>query len=116
MTFFNLNSDSEIDPDFLWEISKKGIIIWGRPETLFSEAVKHNLNPRLLCKYSLKEIKASAKRAVIRKLYESKYPLIRDEEKLAPGIVLISADREDALVNLFLKYGISKYSLKKVWI
>lgn len=116
LTFYNINFTEEIDSDFLWEISKNGMVIWTKPEYLFTKTIKENFSPKLLVKYSLEKLKDKDKRALLRGLYESKKKLINiKKEKIAPGVILISAQKSIKLKELFDKYKLVSYSVKKIW-
>ena len=117
IAFYNINHKEEIDSDFLWEISGNGMVIWAKPEYLFTKIIKENLSPKLLVKYSLEKLKDKDKRALLRGLYESKKKLIDiEKEKIAPGVILISAHKFIKLKELFEKYKLVSYSVKKIWI
>jgi len=115
ITFYNLNQ-RDVEPDFLWEVEKEGIAIWAKPESLLNIDIDKTLKPKLICSYSLKGLKAKDKRAIIRKLYEVKSNLISEKEKIAPGVFIIDAEKEPLIENLFKKFNLKDYSIKKVWI
>jgi len=115
ITFYNLNQ-KDVEPDFLWEVEKEGIVIWAKPELILNINLEENLKPKLICSYSLKGLKEKDKRALIRKLYESKSKLINEKEKIAPGVFIIDAEKEPLIVNLFKKFNLKNYSIKKTWI
>jgi predicted nucleotidyltransferase len=115
ITFYNLNQ-KDTEPDFLWEVAKEGIVIWAKPELILNIDIDKKLKPKLICSYSLKDLKEKDKRALIRKLYESKSSLINEKEKIAPGVFIIDAEKEPLIDNLFKKFNLKNYSIKKVWI
>jgi predicted nucleotidyltransferase len=115
ITFYNLNQ-KDIEPDFLWEVEKEGIVIWTKPELILNINLEENLKPKLICSYSLKGLKEKDKRALIRKLYESKSKIIKEKEKIAPGVFIIDAAKEPLIENLFKKFNLKDYSIKKVWL
>ena len=115
ITFYNLNQ-KDVEPDFLWEVEKEGIVIWAKPELILNIDIDKILKPKLICSYSLKGLKEKDKRALIRKLYESKSKLIKEKEKIAPGVFIIDAEKEPLIENLFKKFNLKNYSIKKVWI
>lgn len=61
-----------IEPDFLWNIAREGILIWGKPGDLLLREPLASLEPLLLISYSLKGLR---------------------EEKLAPGVILIRGEK-----------------------
>ena len=52
-----------------------------------------------------KDLKEKDKRALIRKLHESKSKLIKEKEKIAPGVFIIDAEKEPLIENLFKKFN-----------
>ena len=115
LTFYNLNQ-KDVEPDFLWEVEKEGIIIWAKPELILNVDLEKTLKPKLIYSYSLKGLKEKDKRALIRKLYESKSKLIKKKEKIAPGVFIIDAEKEPLIENLFKRLNLKNYSINKVWI
>lgn len=115
ITFYNL-TQKDFDPDFLWEVTKEGMVIWAKPELILNINLEKNLKPKLICSYSLKGLNEKNKRALIRKLYESKSKLIQQKEKIAPGVFIIDAEKELLIENLFKKFNLKNYSIKKAWI
>lgn len=116
LTFYNISEEEGIESDFLWEVCKDGIIIWGDPSFIVGKNLKEVLKPKFICSYSLKGLEESNKRAVIRKLYKSKSKIIDEEkEKIAPGVLLIDSKREPLIKALFDKYGVKNYRIKKIW-
>lgn len=114
-TFYNVK-ESDVETDFLWEVAKEGIPIWVKMDYFFKGKFKDILKPKFLCSYSLKGLREKNRRAVIRKLYELKSSLIsKEKEKVAPGVFLVDAKKESAIRELFSKYGVKDYSIKKVW-
>ncbi|MBN1694429.1 nucleotidyltransferase domain-containing protein [candidate division WOR-3 bacterium] len=115
ITFYNLNQ-KDVEPDFLWEVEKEGIVIWAKPELILNIDLDKTLKPKIICSYSLKGLKEKDRRAIIRKLYESKSNLIKEKEKIAPGVFIIDAKKEPLIENLFKKFYLKDYSIKKIWI
>lgn len=116
LTFYNMRQEEEIETDFLWEICKDGIVLWSNPKFILSKNIKDILSAKLICIYSFKGLEEKNKRAIIRKLYKSKSKLINEnEEKLAPGVLLIDSKKESKLIELFDKYGVKNYKIKKIW-
>ncbi len=97
-------------------MEKEGIVIWAKPASILNIDLKENLKPKLICFYSLKSLKVKDKRAIIRKLYESKSKIINEKEKIAPGVFIIDAEKEPLIESLFKKSNLKDYSIKKVWI
>lgn len=115
IAFYNIKN-GDMEPDFLWEICKDGIMLWGDPKFIIGDRLKEVLQPKLLCTYSFKGLVEKDKRAVIRKLYKSKSRLIDEEkEKIAPGVLLIDSKKEPLLKALFDRYEVRDYTIKKIW-
>lgn len=115
LTFYNLSNEKDIDSDFLWEVCKDGIMLWGDPNFVLGKKIKEALTPKFLCTYSLKELEDKDKRAVIRKLYESRSKLIGKEEKVSAGVLLIDAKKEPQLKEIFEECNVTNYRIKKIW-
>ena len=115
LTFYNLSNEKDIEPDFLWEVCKDGIMLWGDPNFVLGKKIKEALTPKFLCTYSLKELEEKDKRAVIRKLYESRDKLIGKGEKVSGGVLFIDAQKEPRLKAIFEKYNVTNYRIKKIW-
>jgi predicted nucleotidyltransferase len=115
ITFYNLNNENDIEPDFIWEVCKDGIMLWGDPNFVLGKKIKDVLVPKILCVYSLKELADKDKRAVIRKLYESKSKLIGKKEKVTAGVVMVDAEKEPQLKAIFEEYSVTNYKVKKIW-
>ena len=113
--FVNKKNMKEIEPDFLWNVSKEGILIWGRPEDVLMEKAHPSLEPMLLIRYSLKDLNENSKRKLLRALYTSKKRLIdKESERIGPGVILTNAEKFDKLKELLDALNV-KYSIKKIW-
>lgn len=94
----NKRSLEKLDPDFLWNVCKDGIMIWGRPEDILVEKDVPFLKPMVLVRYSLGDLSDKDKRRFLRSLYSSKKRLIdKDTEKVGPGTLLLDAKKFDGL-------------------
>lgn len=125
----NLNDPNDIDPDFLWNISKEGRIIWGKPDIeLLKEPGKY-LEPKSLITYSTKGLTSKEKSAIQRglwgyrfshkvknKLYQSKKKGLIDkkEYKIGDGVLLLPSKIEEKIVDI-LKGNNATYKSIKVW-
>ena len=114
LTFYNIE-EKDIEPDFLWEVSKEGIVIWARTDSVLEKYLKESLKPKLICSYSLKGVEQKDKRGLIRNLYESKSKLINKKEKIAPGVLILDAKKEPFIIKIFNKYKVREYTIKKIW-
>lgn len=113
--FINKKNMKEIDADFLWTISKEGMIIWGKPQEILMTKPHPSLKPMMLIQYSTKNLDEKDKRKLLRWLYTSKYNIInKQKEKIGPGVLLIDAKKLDKLKKIFDRFNLY-YSVKKIW-
>lgn len=121
--------DGTLDPHFLWEVAREGIVIWADPALVLMSEFQPGLEPALLVTYSTKEMTGRDKGALHRALYgyrvekktgdkvyvSAKRGLIdRVGRRLGPGVVIVPARIADRLVGLLEKHGAS-YTTTKVW-
>lgn len=113
--FVNLRELKEIEPDFLWNVTREGIVVWGKPEELISRKPHPSLKPLVVVSYSVNNLSGNNKRRLLRRLYTSKNRLLdKKTDRLGPGTILVSAEKFEEVRKLFDKFHV-KYSLKKVW-
>ena len=120
---------SDLDPDFLWEAVREGIVIWADPALVLLPASHPRLEPALLVTYSTRGMSGRGKGALHRalygyrvekkageKVYVSEKPGLIDEvgRRLGPGVVLVPARAADQLVGLLERHG-ATYQVTKVW-
>lgn len=119
-------SFTDIDTDFLWQVAREGIIIWGKP----SVAAQETLEPWILISYTLKDMSPKHKMAVHRALYgykvekkvgdkvylnEREGMVNKIGEKLGEAVVMVPARKADQILAALDEYG-TTYSLKKIWM
>lgn len=113
--FVNKGNMEEVESDFLWNVVKEGIVIWGKPQEILMKAPHPSLEPLMLIRYSVKELNEKDKRKMLRWLYTSKKRIIgAEKERLAPGVLLIKAEKFEEIKKVFDKFNV-KYSVKKIW-
>ncbi|MEA2071593.1 MAG: nucleotidyltransferase domain-containing protein [Asgard group archaeon] len=113
--FVNKKDMKEIEPDFLWNVSREGILIWGKPEDILMKGPHPSLEPMVLIKYSVKDLNENDKRRLLRTLYTSKKKLInKKSERVGPGILLIKAKKYEEIKRLLDAFNV-KYSVRKIW-
>jgi predicted nucleotidyltransferase len=113
--YFNRRNMEEIGTDFLWNVIKEGVLIWGRVEDELVGEPPQSLEPMVLIQYTTKELEEKNKRKLLRKLYSSKEKLMdKDKERLGRGVILTRAEKFDALKDLLDSLKVS-YSVKKIW-
>lgn len=125
MVFAN-KSLSDVEPDFLWNVAKEGIVIWGKPDF---KPIK-TLKPWVIISYSLKNISPKNKMAVHRTLYgyrvekkvgdkiyinESEGIVNKIGKKLGEAVVMLPAKEAESVINALEEHG-AHYSLKKIWM
>lgn len=122
------NLEHALDPDFLDNISREGIVIYGKPLLLTTERLK--LAPHVVYTYTvagLPQLKKSrlqrslkgyrvVKRVGKRKYRSEKEGLLKTlrARKLGKGVLMIKQENSKALEETFRQHGI-KYSKFKVW-
>ncbi|MBL7062641.1 MAG: nucleotidyltransferase domain-containing protein [Anaerolineae bacterium] len=118
-----------LDPDFLWEAAREGIVIWAVPSLVLLPASHPRLEPALLVTYSTRGMSGRDKGALHRALYgyrvekrvgekvyvSEKAGLINEVgRRLGPGVVLVLARAADRLIGLLERHG-ATYRVTKVW-
>jgi len=119
----------DLDPDFLWETVREGIVIWADPSLILLPASHPRLEPMLLITYSTQGMSGRDKGALHRalygyrvekkigeKVYVSQKPGLISEmgHRLGPGVVLVPARIADRLTSLLERHG-ATYRMTKVW-
>jgi len=120
------NMKQALDPDFLDNISREGIIIYGKPIILTTENLR--LKPCVIYTYSVKGLpqikKSRLQRAlkgykVVRKLrgkvYKSeKNGLLKtlQVKKLGKGVIMVPQENSKALEKLFTQHNIKHVKIK----
>lgn len=113
--FINKRNMGEVESDFLWNVVKEGVVIWGKPQDILMKTPHPSLEPLMLIRYSVKELNEKNKRKLLRWLYTSKKRIIgKGKERLGPGVLLIKAEKFEDIKKVFDKLNV-KYSIKKFW-
>jgi len=122
------NLKQALDPDFLDNISREGLIIYGKPLILTTENLQ--LKPYVIYTYSVEGLpqteKTRLQRAlkgyrVVRKLGGKAYKSekkglleILQAKKLGKGVIMVPQDNSKALEKLFTQHNI-KHIKTKAW-
>ncbi len=121
--------DSTLDPHFLWQVAREGVVIWADPALVLVSESQPRLEPALLVTYSTKGMTSRDKGALHRALYgyrvekkagdkiyvsERRGLIDRMARRLGPGVVIVPARIADRLIGLLEKHGAS-YTTMKVW-
>jgi len=119
----------DLDPDFLWETTREGVVIWAHPSLVLLPASHPRLEPALLVTYSTRGMSGRDKGALHRalygyrverkageKVYVSEKPGLINEvgRRLGPGVVLVPVRAADRLIGLLERHG-ATYRVTKVW-
>jgi predicted nucleotidyltransferase len=124
----NLRNGS-LDPHFLWEVAREGVVIWADPTLVLASKSQPGLEPALLVTYSTQGMTSRDKGALYRALYGYRVEKKTDDKvyvsekqglidkfgrRLGPGVVIVPARVADRLFGLLEKHGAS-YTTTKVW-
>jgi predicted nucleotidyltransferase len=113
--FVNQRNMKEIELDFLWNVVRDGILIWGRAEDVIMKRDHPSLEPMVIIRYSMKELSEKDKRRLLRYLYSSKRSMVdKKTERLGPGTLLLKAEKFDGVKDVLDSFGI-RYSVRKIW-
>ena len=113
--FVNQRNMKEIELDFLWNVVRDGILIWGRAEDVIMKRDHPSLEPLVIIRYSMKELSGKDKRRLLRYLYSSKRSMVdKKTERLGPGTLLLKAEKFDGVKDVLDSFGI-RYSVRKIW-
>lgn len=116
LIFINQQTIEDTEPDFLWNVAREGILLWGKPSNAIYREPPSSLEPFLLVKYSTRNMEPKEKRKLLRKLYTAKKRLMdKENERLGPGVLLTPAGKFEKLKELLDSFHV-KYSVKKIWI
>ena len=114
-TFINQKRMKDVDPDFLWSVAHEGILIWGVPKVIVTPSPHPSLQPLMMIRYVTKGMDAREKRKLLRALYTNKNNILdKNEERIAPGTILLKAEKLAQVKNLLDRFHV-RYSMKKIW-
>ena len=101
----NLRELKEIESDFLWNVVREGIVVWGKPEDIISKEPHPSLKPLVVVSYSVEGLSETEKRRLLRRLYTSKNKLLdKKTDWLGTGTILVSAEKFEDVRELFDKF------------
>ena len=122
------NLRGALDPDFLDNVCREGVVIYGKPLVLTSE--KLQLKPYVIFVYSVTGLsqvkKTQLQRAlkgyrVVKRVEKKKYVSEKEglleqlgAKKIGKGAVIVPQENSQAFESLFKQHGI-KYQKMKVW-
>lgn len=126
----NLNDPKDVEPDFLWRVAEKGILIWGKPDLSIMKEVHPSLEAMALVKFSLQGLpgknRASIRRALygyqVEKIVKGKtYASHKDglvtkkDYRLSSGLVMVPASMLDQISDILKKNG-AKFKITRIWV
>jgi len=104
------------DPYFLWETVKDGVVLYIKPKLAIQ--TPQTVKPYALISYSYTGLTENEKKRLSRFLFEAKSGLKVDKsnklEYIAPGVILLTPERSELVVEFFNELGL-RYSLIKIW-
>jgi predicted nucleotidyltransferase len=121
--------DPNLDPHFLWQVAKEGIVLWGDPTLFLESMARARAEAWVLITYSTRGLDAATKGALHRYLYgyqvskrvhgkeyHSARPgvLAGSGRKIAPGVLLVSAQAADPLLAWLDSHKVP-HTVTKVW-
>ena len=127
--FANLR-EPNLDSHFLWQIAKEGIVLLGNPAPLLESMARPRAEPLMLMTYSTRGLDAATKGALHRTLYGYQVNkrvngkeyhsaregmLTRVGRKIAPGVLLVSAQAVDPLLAWLDSQSISHLTWVTNW-
>jgi len=115
LIFANRRNIKEMDPDFLWEVSREGMLVWAKPEEVLTREIHPSLEPYILVKYSTKNLEEKDKRKLLRRLYGKGGLIDKERERISRGVLSIKAERFNNIKKILDEFNVS-YSTKKLWL
>jgi len=126
----NLNDPKDVEPDFLWRVAEKGILIWGKPDLSIMKEAHPSLEAMALVKFSLEGLPGKNRASIRRGLYgykvektvkgktyaSQKGGLVgRKDYRLTAGVVVVPASLLDQISEILKKNG-AKFKITKIWV
>ena len=126
----NLNDPKDVEPDFLWRVAEKGVLIWGKPDLTILKGAHPSLETMALVKFSLEGLPGKNRASIRRALYGYKVEktvkgktytsqkrgvLSKKDYRLTPGMVLIPAPLLDQIIEVLKRNG-AKFKITKIWV
>lgn len=126
----NLNDPKDVEPDFLWNVAEKGILIWGKPDISILKEVHPSLEAVAIVKFSLKGLPGKNRASIRRALYGYKVEKIvkgktyssqkggllsKKDYRLTPGVAIVPASLIEQISDVLKRNG-AKFKITKVWV
>jgi predicted nucleotidyltransferase len=126
----NISRVQDADVEFLRNVCKEGVVIWGRPDFDIMRKPHPSLKPKDLFSYSMRDLKPRDKMAAHRALYgyrvektvkgrryvnEAKGLIDQHGERLVDGVVIVDPRISDRIIELFDSHAV-QYRRLKIWV
>ena len=126
----NLNDPKDVEPDFLWRVAEKGILIWGKPDLNILREAHPSLEAMALIKFSLEGLPGKNRASIQRALYGYKVEKIvkgktytsqkvglvsKKDYRLTPGLVMVPASMLEQISEVLRKRG-AKFKTTRIWV
>jgi predicted nucleotidyltransferase len=126
----NLNDPKDVEPDFLWTVAEKGILIWGKPDLSLMKEVHPSLEAMALVKFSLEGLPGKNRASIRRALYgyrvektvkgktyaSQRGGLVNKRDyRLTPGVVMVPASLLDQVSEILKRNG-AKFKITRIWV
>jgi predicted nucleotidyltransferase len=126
----NLNNPEDVEPDFLWRVAEKGILIWGKPDLNILKGAHPSFETMAIVKFSLEGLPGKNRASIRRALYGYKVEktvkgktyisqkgglVSRKDYRLASGVVMVPASLLDQISEVLKKNG-AKFKISRIWV
>jgi predicted nucleotidyltransferase len=126
----NLNDPKDVEPDFLWRVAEKGILIWGKPDINILKGAHPSLGAMALVKFSLEGLPGKNRASIRRALYGYKVEktikgktytsqkggiVSKKDYRLTPGLVMVPASLLDQISEVLKRNG-AKFRITRIWV
>ncbi len=126
----NLNDPKDVEPDFLWRVAEKGVLIWGKPDLTILKGAHPSLEAMALVKFSLEGLPGKNRASIRRALYgykvektvkgktytSQKVGLVSKKDyRLTSGVVMVPASMLEQISEVLRKRG-AKFKITRIWV
>jgi predicted nucleotidyltransferase len=126
----NLNDPKDVEPDFLWGVAEKGVLIWGKPDLTILKGAHPSLEAMALVKFSLEGLPGKNRASIRRALYGYKVEktvkgktyisqkgglVSRKDYRLASGVLMVPASLLDQISEVLKRNG-AKFKITRIWV
>lgn len=126
----NLNDPKDVEPDFLWRVAEKGILIWGKPDLNIMKEAHPSLEAMALVKFSLEGLPGKNRASIRRALYGYKVEktvkgktyasqkeglISKKDYRLTSGLIMVPASLVDQVSDILKRNG-AKFKITRIWV